>query len=163
MTPYAFFSGPRKYSPIVSSFQMNPLPSIGVEWRTDYDTSRHRITNSGLLANFRHNKYTLTAGHNQVRSVPALSPSANQVMGMVSWGRSDTRGLSLGFQTVYDFRTASTQFMTTQATYNSDCCGISVQFRRVGVGLGVRNDFRVAFAVANIGSFGSLRRQERVF
>jgi LPS-assembly protein len=85
------------------------------------------------------------------------------VVGLVGWDRSDTRGLSLGFQTVYDFRTASTQFMTTQVTYNSDCCGLSVQFRRVGVGLGVRNDFRVAFAVANIGSFGSLRRQERVF
>jgi LPS-assembly protein len=53
--------------------------------------------------------------------------------------------------------------MTNQVTYNSECCGISVQFRRIGVGAGIRNDFRVALAVANIGSFGSLRRQERLF
>jgi LPS-assembly protein len=38
-----------------------------------------------------------------------------------------------------------------------------VQFRRLGFGIRNENQFRVAFAVANIGSFGTLRRQERLF
>jgi len=49
-------------------------------------------------------------------------------------------------------------------TYNSDCCGLSVQYRRFNFGTRPGDDqFRVAFAIANIGSFGTLKRQERIF
>jgi len=39
-----------------------------------------------------------------------------------------------------------------------------VQYRRFGLA-GTRNEnqFRVAFAVSNIGTFGTLKRQERIF
>jgi LPS-assembly protein len=69
----------------------------------------------------------------------------------------------MGFQSVYDFRLSIMQFATTQITYNTDCCGLSVQYRRFSFGTRNENQFRVAFAVANIGSFGTLRRQERAF
>ena len=55
------------------------------------------------------------------------------------------------------------QFATTQVTYNTDCCGISFQYRRFNFGARNENQFRVAFAVANIGSFGTLKKQERLF
>jgi LPS-assembly protein len=93
----------------------------------------------------------------------AVSPPANQFMGLLGWGRQDLRGWSAGFQAVYDFRTSVMQFATTQVSYNSDCCGLSVQYRRFGFGTRNENQFRVAFAVSNIGSFGTLRRQERIF
>jgi len=81
----------------------------------------------------------------------------------VGLGNSDHKGWSTGFQGVYDFRLSIMQFATTQVTYNTDCCGFSVQYRRFSFGTRNENQFRVAFAVANIGSFGTLRRQERVF
>ena len=55
------------------------------------------------------------------------------------------------------------QFATTQVTYNTGCCGISLQYRRFSFGTRNENQFRVAVAIANIGSFGTLRRQERIF
>ena len=55
------------------------------------------------------------------------------------------------------------QFATTQVTYNTDCCGWSVQYRRFSFGMRHENQFRVAFAIANIGSFGTLKKQERLF
>ena len=55
------------------------------------------------------------------------------------------------------------QFATTQVTYNTDCCGFSVQYRRFSIGTRNENQFRLSFAVANIGSFGSLKRQDRLF
>jgi LPS-assembly protein len=55
------------------------------------------------------------------------------------------------------------QYATVQVTYNTDCCGLSVQWRRFNIGLRNENQFRVAFAVSNIGSFGTLRRQDRIF
>jgi LPS-assembly protein len=53
--------------------------------------------------------------------------------------------------------------MQGQTTYNTDCCGFSVQYRRFNFNVISDNQFRVAFAIANIGSFGTLRRQERIF
>ena len=49
------------------------------------------------------------------------------------------------------------------AMISLDCCGLSVQYRRFSFGTRNENQFRVAFAIANIGSFGTLKRQERIF
>jgi LPS-assembly protein len=163
MTAYAFFSGPRNYSPVVSVLRLSPHPSMGAEWRSDYDPLRKRISNSSLQASLRVQKIFLSAGHNHVRSIPNLSPSANQFIGILGYGNSSRRGWSLGFQSVYDFRLGVMQFATTQLSFNSDCCGLSIQYRRFNFGARNENQFRVAFAVANIGSFGTLRRQESIF
>ncbi len=64
---------------------------------------------------------------------------------------------------VYDYRINQLQYATTQVTYNSDCCGISVQHRRLSFGTRNENQFLVSFSVANIGSFGTLRKQEKLF
>ncbi len=163
MTAYAFFGGPRTYSPVISVLRASPRPNISAEWRSDYDPVLARVTNSSLLGSFRHEKYFISAGHNQVRSLAQLSPNANQFLGVLGWGNSNQRGWSVGFQSVYDFRLGTMQFATTQASFNSDCCGISFQYRRFSFGTRNENQFRVAFAIANIGSFGTLRTQERVF
>ena len=64
---------------------------------------------------------------------------------------------------IYDFREDSLKFAQTELTYNTDCCGLSLQYRRLRFGTRNENQFRVAFAVSNIGSFGTLKRQERMF
>ena len=69
---------------------------------------------------------------------------------------------SVSYQ-VYDYRNAVIQYTTEQVTYNTDCCGISVQFHRFGV-LEPRSEFRVAFSVANISTtLGNLKKQDRLF
>lgn len=163
MTGYAFFDQARAYSPIVSSLQFNPLPAWGAEWRSDYDPMRGRVTNSNLNGNFRKDKMFISAGHNLVRSDAVLTPNTNQFIGTLGWGDADRKGWSAGFQGVYDFRRSIMQFATTQVSFNSDCCGVSIQYRRFNVGTRNEGYFRAAFAISNIGSFGTLRRQERVF
>ncbi len=163
LTPYAFLDGRRRYSPVISALRVNPSPRTAIEWRADYDPLRHRITNSGLTADARVGHYLVSVGHNHVRSVPHLSPSANQFRGLLGWGKENLRGWSTAFTAIYDFRLGIMQFATTQVSYNSDCCGFSVQYRRFSFGQRNENQFRVAFVVANIGSFGTLRRQERLF
>jgi LPS-assembly protein len=71
-------------------------------------------------------------------------------------------GLSVGFAMNYDYIQSVMQFAQTQVAYNTDCCGWSVQFRRLGIGVRSENQYRFAFAIANIGSFGTLREQERL-
>ncbi len=51
-----------------------------------------------------------------------------------------------------------------QAAYNGNCCGISFEFRRLALGpVRSENQFRVGFLLANVGTFGTLRRQEKLF
>ena len=51
-----------------------------------------------------------------------------------------------------------------QISYNGSCCGLALEYRRIALGqVRTDNQFRVAFIIANIGTFGNLRRQERIF
>jgi LPS-assembly protein len=56
------------------------------------------------------------------------------------------------------------QFGSAQLAYNWDCCGVNVEYRRFSLAT-VRNEnqYRFSFTLANIGSFGNLRRNERLF
>lgn len=163
LTAYAFLDGPRRTSPVISVMRVAPRPGWGVEWRADYDPARSKLVNSGLTADARWSKYVVSIGHNSVRHHPVLTPGANQLRGLVGYGNPDVRGFSAAFSAIYDFRFGLMQFATTQITYNTDCCGWSVQYRRFGFGTRNENQFRLSFAVANIGSFGTLKKQERLF
>ncbi|HKW97082.1 MAG TPA: LPS assembly protein LptD [Bryobacteraceae bacterium] len=181
LTPFAFLNGPRNYSPIVSAFHASPKPGFGFEWRTDFDPLVNRVVNSGFTTDVRKGNFFVSAGHNLVSCLPLLpsdagecrsstpdttkllSPKANQVRGRLGFGDPNHRGWNMAFDTVYDYRLGIMQYATAQVTYNTDCCGLSVQFRRFSFGVRNENQFRVAFAVANIGSFGTLKKQERLF
>ena len=51
-----------------------------------------------------------------------------------------------------------------QASYNFDCCGFSVEYRKYELG-SVRNEnaYRFNLSLANIGTAGNLKRAERLF
>jgi LPS-assembly protein len=56
------------------------------------------------------------------------------------------------------------QYAAIQTTYNWDCCGFTTEYRRLALGaLRNENQFRFAFTIANVGTFGTLRRQERIY
>jgi len=161
LTGYAFIDSPRAYSPIVS--QLRYSHKIGLEWRADYDPLRKRMVNSTLAADYRTDHYYMSVGHSQVRNDPVLAPSSNQLTGSFGLGKENKRGWNLGSLAFYDYKKQVLQYLSTQVTYNTDCCGLSVQYRRFGLGTRNENQFRLAFSIANIGSFGTLKRQERLF
>jgi len=105
----------------------------------------------------------VSLGHYDLHTDPVLAPSANQFRGLISYGNENRRGWSYGFQAFYDYRKGLLQYSQAQVTYNTDCCGFSVQYRRFSIATRNENQFRIAFAVSNIGSFGTLKRQEKIF
>lgn len=173
LTGYTFLQGPRNYSPIVSVLRAMPTPAIGVEWRADYDPKYQSLTNSSFSADARFSKYLVSLGHAHVADTGTceflqvrpncLSPRYNQFRGMFGIGNEQQRGWNAAFSAYYDFDRSVMQFATTQVSYNLDCCGFSVQYRRFSFGVRNDNQFRAAFVIANIGSFGTLKRQERLF
>jgi LPS-assembly protein len=163
LTGYSFLNGPRHYSPIVSVLKTAPRPGVSVEWEADYDPLRHGFVNSMFAIDLRIKKYFVSAGHNMVRPDPVISPPANQVRGTVGYGDPNRKGWNSAFSTIYDYRQGILQFEIAQVTYNTNCCGISFEFRRFDFGTRNDNQYRIAFSIANIGTFGNLKKQERIF
>ena len=172
LTGYAFLDVARNYSPIVSTMRTQ-IGGISAEWRTDYDPARGRIVSSNFSGNGRiRGDYFVSVGHNEVNSSPVtsdgnslqgLAPKANQLFTVLGYGQENHRGVNGGMLFVYDYTQSLFLYSQMQVTYNTDCCGWSVQYRRLGFANRNENVWRFAFNVANLGSFGTLRRQERMF
>ena len=161
LTGFAFLAGPRNYSPIVSVIRVQSR--VGIEWRTDYDPLYHRLTNSSVSVDGRVKKYFWNLGHTEVHTDPVLMPSANQIHMAVGYGNPNAKGWNAGFQIYYDYHQDQLLFWDAQVTKNTDCCGFSIQYRRFNLGTRDDQQFQFAFAVSNIGTFGSLKRQDRMF
>ena len=131
--------------------------------------------NSSIAASrreFHFSKYYFSVGHNDVAGYDpntrrmsrtrTCSPAPTSCAARSGFGDANRRGWNGVYTMSYDIRQGSTQFMAGQATYNTDCCGFSFQWRRFTFGTLNDNQFRLAFTIANVGSFGTLKKQERL-
>jgi len=93
-----------------------------------------------------------------------LQPLSNQIRALVGWGAFNRPGFNFTGGVSYDIQNTALQNQIVQVTYNGKCCGLSLEYRRIALGqVRTENQFRVAFTIANIGTFGNLRRQEKIF
>ncbi len=184
LTGIAFLTEPRHLSPLVSRLRVATGAHTDTEWDMDYDFQLHRINASTLLVNYNLGSFTLGGGDAFLQipqtntPSPALSegtcgapsPSVqitckfNQFRVALGYGGLTRRGFSAASSFGFDAETRQLQFATAQTTYNWDCCGLTLEYRRYAIA-NVRNEnlFRFTFSLANIGSFGNLRRQERLY
>jgi LPS-assembly protein len=164
LTPFAFADTPRPYSPVVSTIRVQPRWNYAIEWRNDYDPLRGKLADSGIAGDVTVKSFGFSIGDYVVRSDPILTPHSNQLRTTIRWGSLNKRGWNLGTNMVYDYRIHVLQYANAQVTYNTDCCGFSVEWRRFSLGT-TRNEnqFRLALSIANIGSFGNLKKQEKMF
>jgi len=81
----------------------------------------------------------------------------------VGFGNQNRKGWNGAMSVYYDYKNHVTVFATAEVTYNTDCCGISVEYRRFNIGTRDDTQYRMAFTVSNIGSFGTLQKQDRIF
>jgi len=162
LTGYSFLDGIRHSSPVVNSLRLQQ-GRLGVDWRVDYDPVVHRIINSGASVNWRLNKYFFNLGDTELHTDPVLAPAANQISATVGYGQSTKLGWGAAFGVFYDILKGTVDYSQFQVTYNTDCCGVSFQYRRFDLGVRDETFYRFAFTISNIGSVGSLSRQERMF
>ncbi|MGC2658482.1 MAG: LPS assembly protein LptD, partial [Bryobacteraceae bacterium] len=179
LTPFAYLNGPRTYSPIVSSMHLMPVRYLSIDWRTDYDPLFSKFVDRTLGVGFRAAKYFASVSQNEINApiYPALlapgslidpaksllTPKADQVTFSAGFGNTNRRGWNAAASTTYDYVQQEPLFELVQASYNTDCCGFSGQYRRFNFGTRHENQFLFSFALANIGTFGSMRKQDRIF
>lgn len=168
----AFLTEPRRFSPIISRLRMRTSASTDLQWQFDYDIQKGRINASTVLANYRFGDFFLGGSHAFLHvpgelfvPAPVTPPDRfNQFRALIGYGHPNKRGFStaanLGFDANFEFL----QYGAYQWSYNWDCCGLAMEYRRFALG-SVRNEnqFRFAFTLANVATFGNLRLQERLF
>ena len=162
LTGYSFLDGLRHSSPVVNAFRMQQ-GRMSLDWRLDYDPVVHRVINSSASVNWRLNKYFFNFGDTDLRANAVLAPISNQVNTTVGYGQTTKQGWGAALGVFYDVRTSTIDYTQFQVTYNTDCCGVSVQYRRFNLGARDETFYRFSFTISNIGSMGSLPRQERMF
>ncbi|HLW85275.1 MAG TPA: LPS assembly protein LptD [Candidatus Sulfotelmatobacter sp.] len=172
LTGIAFLTEPRHLSPIVSRLRVQTSDRTDTEWDLDYDFQLGRINASTLLVNYHAGPFTIGGGDAFLR-IPLASASPftlaaaqefQQFRVALGYGKLNKPGFSAATSFGIDSDTGLLQFATAQTTYDWDCCGMTVEYRRYAIA-NVRNEnlFRFTFTLANIGSFGNLRRQERLY
>ena len=164
LTGYAFLLDPRSSSPAVSTMRLTPINGLSIQWQMDYDHRLHSVVDSAFSVDYRWKVYGISAGNNEVHNNPILEPFANQFRMRATYGKATNRGVNAYVDAIYDYQQQKLLYATSQVTYNTDCCGLSLQFRRVyRVNLPDENLYAISFSVANVGAFGTLKKQDRVF
>ena len=164
-TPFAFADQPRHFSPIDSDLRVTPGGVYDAQVRLEFDTTRQRLTTAGTLLKIRpYQNFNFTVAHFSIDNTSVLQPLANQIRLLAGYGELNRRGFNAAFGFSYDIKQQLLQNQLMQVSYNGSCCGLAFEYRRLALGqVRTENQFRVALIIANIGTFGNLRRQEKMF
>jgi LPS-assembly protein len=173
LTPFAFEDSLHRFSPIVSDLRFSPAGRFDTEVRVDFDPKRGQMTAIGTLVKIRPYKQSfLTLAHFSTINIPPISPAvppvyepySNQVRALFGYGDPTRRGWNTEFGFGYDISQQVFENQVAQFSYNGSCCGIGFEYQRLSLGT-VRdeNEWGFVFRVANIASFGNIRRQQSIF
>ena len=165
ITAFAFATTPRNWSPIVSDLKLTPGGRYDAEQILEYDTQLHKLTTIGTLLKLKpYREYFFTIAHFRLQGDPIVQPLTQQIRAMLGYGNLTGKGFNASTGLSYDINSGTLQNQFVQLGYNGGCCGLAVEYRRINLGT-VRNEnqFRVSLILANLGTFGNLRRQERIY
>jgi LPS-assembly protein len=175
LTAFAFADESRNFSPIVSDLRITPGKHWDVQFRVDYDPKRGNATAIGTLLKLRPYKESfLTLAHFSTTNLPTplsenppgfvFQSRSNQVRALLGYGDLNRRGWNATVGASYDLTQKVFQNQVVQVGYNGSCCGLGFEYRRLSfANIRNENQYRIVFLIANIGSVGNLRRQEKIF
>ena len=174
----AFLTEPREISPLVSRLRVRTSEKMDVEWDFDLDTGAKKFTANNVLLNVHEGNVfgglsyaRLNApGRSYTQGTASAVSNFNQLRMLLGYGGASKPGLGVAANVGLDLHQGSSsqgglvQYGALQTSYNWDCCGLSVEYRKYELG-SVRNEnvYRFNFTLANIGSAGNLRRAQALF
>jgi len=180
ISPFAFAFGPRNWSPILSDFKITPGGPYDLEQILQYDPQIQRLVTIGTLLKVKpYREFFVTTAFFRLNDNPDINtlpaqpppvlplfqqPLSSQIRALTGYGSETRKGFNLIGGVGYDFENKTLQNQIVQLSYNGSCCGLAVEYRRINLGqVRAENQFRIAFIIANIGAFGNLRHQEKIF
>ena len=183
----SFLTRPRAMSPLISRMRIRTSEHTDLEWDFDYDycavpsslgtgppahgcDSRFTANNVYVDAHqgnvFAGVGYArlFAPGRSYVEGVSSAVAEFNQMRLLLGFGRPTRPGLSAAAYAGIDLDLGTVQYGAVQTSYNWNCCGISMEYRKYELGT-TRNDngYKFNFTLANIGSAGNLRHASQIF
>jgi LPS-assembly protein len=156
---------PTHYSPVAIQVHVTPTTVTDATFRTEYDTQFHALrtlaANGGLALGWvREN-----AGWSVNRFIPGFNTEASATHYLTSNTVVRKPGNALSATYQFNFDVKGGEFLNQRiiAHYNSQCCGIAVEYQKFNYGanasrIGVVRDHRLnlSFTLAGIGTFSDL-------
>jgi LPS-assembly protein len=183
----SFLTRPRSLSPLISRLRVRTSDHTDIEWDFDYDYCavpsslgagppahgcESRFTANNVYVDVHQgNLFTgigyarlFAPGRSYVEGVSSPVAEFNQMRVLLGIGKPTRPGLSAAAYAGLDLDLGTVQYGAVQTSYNWNCCGISMEYRKYELGT-TRNDngYRFNFTLANIGSAGNLRHANQIF
>jgi hypothetical protein len=110
-------------------------------------------------------KITVTLAHFDINENPVvLQPRSNQIRALVGYGDQSRQGWNATVGVSYDVQQHFLQNQIAQIGYNGSCCGLQFEYRRIALPtIREENQFRLSLVIANIGSFGNIKRTDKIY
>lgn len=162
LTGFNFADGRRRFSPIVSTMRLSTSVSTSTDLQVDYDSEKHRFESAGISGGVNRGLAFGNIAY-YFRRNSAIQFASNQLRANFGYGSETKQGLSLGISSAYDVQRRLFQESVTQVGYNWDCYGVSLQWTQFDLGARKESQYRFAFSLKNIGTFGNIRGQDRRF
>jgi len=171
----AFLTEPRAISPVISRLRVRTSANLDVEWDFDLDTGAKKFTSNNVLLDAHQGNIfgglsyaRLNApGRFYTDGVTSGISNFNQIRLLLGYGSPTKPGLGVAANVGLDLNGASSslvQYGAFQTSYNWNCCGFSVEYRKYELG-SVRDESEEKFSITlvNIGTAGNLRRAVSLF
>jgi LPS-assembly protein len=183
----SFLTRPRNLSPIISRLRVRTSEKVDFEWDFDYDPCSaasptpgaapssacvNKFTANNIYIDVHQGSLFAGAGYagldaparSYVGGVLSSVADFNQMRVLFGFGKPNHAGLSVATNAGIDINLGTVQYGAIQTTYNWNCCGLSVEYRKYELG-SARNDngYKFNFTLANIGSAGNMRRADQIF
>lgn len=157
---------PSHFSPVAMQVHVSPTTLTDVTFRTEYDTQVHALRSLAANGAFFLGWASTSAGWSVSRFIPELggSPSsASHYLNASTVIRKPGNAFSTTYAFNLDVKTKDFLNQRLIAHYNSQCCGIAVEYQKFNFGtragaVGVPRDhrFNLSFTLAGIGTFSDL-------
>jgi hypothetical protein len=159
---------PTHFSPIALQVHVSPITAVDTTFRTEYDTQVHALRTLAANGTWNGRWVQTTAGWSQRRFIAQLpgfnNPlAADHYINATTTVRSSSNAFGGTYAFNYDLRRDVFLQQRYIAFYNTQCCGVGVEFQTFNYGtlfssIGVTQDrrFNLSFTLAGIGTFSNL-------
>jgi LPS-assembly protein len=160
---------PTKFGPMVLQVRSAPTDLIQGSFRTEWDSTTHAIRNISAGGSFNTREWLHTTvewtERRYIPTLPAFSnpDAANNYMNASATIRKPGHRLGGAYAFYYDLKRDEFLQQRYTAYYNSQCCGVAVEYQTYNLtgsfaNYGVNQDhrFNLSFTLAGVGTFSNL-------
>ena len=152
LVPRLTAEGTRRYSPLSFSLHFNPLLTLSLDLRADYDLTNSALSSNSVSGWYRWKTGYVNATWFRQSPVNAIGADASQVR-LGSGALFFNRKLTLDGELGYDLRRSAALDRRARVGYYTQCCGFIVEYLEREFDVNARREVHFVIDLKGIGKF----------